>query len=76
MVGNIIVYDGASHPMTPHLGQGGGMALEYGIILARKLHQTLKEKESWTSKVPEQEWIHQALLDFHKEKHVKTNALT
>jgi 2-polyprenyl-6-methoxyphenol hydroxylase-like FAD-dependent oxidoreductase len=46
MVGNIIVYDGASHPMTPHLGQGGGMALEYGIILARKLHQTLKEKES------------------------------
>jgi 2-polyprenyl-6-methoxyphenol hydroxylase-like FAD-dependent oxidoreductase len=52
------------------------MALEDGIVLARKLHQALKSKESQISKVSESERIHQALLDFHRERHGRTYALT
>jgi 2-polyprenyl-6-methoxyphenol hydroxylase-like FAD-dependent oxidoreductase len=52
------------------------MALEDAIILARKLHQALKSKESQISKVPESERIHKALLDFHRERHGRTYALT
>ncbi len=75
VVGNVTVCGDASHPTTPNLGQGGCMALEDGIILARKLHQTLKSKESQTSNVPEHERIHQTLLDFHRERYPRTNAL-
>jgi 2-polyprenyl-6-methoxyphenol hydroxylase-like FAD-dependent oxidoreductase len=58
VVGNVTVCGDASHPTTPNLGQGGCMALEDGIIFARKLHQTFKSKESQTFKVSEHEWIH------------------
>ncbi|CAM6049375.1 unnamed protein product [Sphagnum compactum] len=61
---------------TPFMGQGGAMALEDAIILARKLHQALKSKESQISKVPDSERIHKALLDFHRERHGRTYALT
>jgi 2-polyprenyl-6-methoxyphenol hydroxylase-like FAD-dependent oxidoreductase len=76
VVGNVTVCGDASHPTTPSLGQGGCMALEDGIILARKLHQTFKSKESQISEVPEHERIHQTLLDFHQERYPRTNALT
>jgi 2-polyprenyl-6-methoxyphenol hydroxylase-like FAD-dependent oxidoreductase len=73
---NVTVCGDASHPSTPNLGQGGSMAFEDAIILARKLHQALKSKESHISKVSESERIHQALLDFHRERHGRTYALT
>jgi hypothetical protein len=50
--------------------------LEDGIILARKLHQSLKPKKNKISKVPELEWIHEALLNFHRERHPRTNVFT
>jgi len=49
VVGNVTVCGDASHPSTPFIGQAGAKALEDAIILARKLHQALKSKES---KVP------------------------
>jgi hypothetical protein len=52
------------------------MALEDGIILARKLHCAFKSKKNQNSKVHEREQIHQALLDFHKEKYPRTNVFT
>jgi 2-polyprenyl-6-methoxyphenol hydroxylase-like FAD-dependent oxidoreductase len=73
---NVTVCGDASHPSSPYLGQGGSMAFEDAIILARKLHQALKSKESQISKVSESERIHQALLDFHRERHGRTYALT
>jgi 2-polyprenyl-6-methoxyphenol hydroxylase-like FAD-dependent oxidoreductase len=73
---NVTVCGDASHPSTPFLGQGGCMAFEDAIILARKFHQALKSKESQISKVSESERIHQALLDFHRERHGRTYALT
>ncbi len=76
VVGNVIVCDDASHPNTPFMGQGGAMALEDAIILARKLHEALKSKESQISKVLESERIHKALLDFHRKRHGRTYALT
>ncbi len=76
VVGNITIYGDASHPTTPNFGQGGCIALKDGIILRRNLHHTLKSKKSQVSKVHEREQIHQALLDFHKQKYPRTNALT
>jgi 2-polyprenyl-6-methoxyphenol hydroxylase-like FAD-dependent oxidoreductase len=76
VAGNVTVGGDASHPSTPNIGQGGCMALEDSIVLARKLHQALKSKESQISKVSESERIHQALLDFHRERHGRTYALT
>jgi hypothetical protein len=76
VIGNVTVCGDASHPTTPFIGQGGAMALEDAIILAKKLHQALKSKESQISKVPESERIHKALLDFHQERHGRTYALT
>ncbi|CAK9213343.1 unnamed protein product [Sphagnum troendelagicum] len=73
---NVTVCGDASHPTAPYLGQGGSMAFEDAIILARKLHQALKSKESQISKVSESERIHQALLDFHRERHGRTYALS
>jgi 2-polyprenyl-6-methoxyphenol hydroxylase-like FAD-dependent oxidoreductase len=76
VVGNVTVCGDASHPSTPFMGQGGAMALEDAIILARKLHEALKSKESQISKVPKSERIHKTLLDFHRERHGRTYALT
>lgn len=33
--GRVTILGDAAHPMTPHLGQGGGMAVEDAAILAR-----------------------------------------
>jgi len=41
VVNNVTVAGDACHPMTPHLGQGGAMALEDAIVLARHLHGAL-----------------------------------
>jgi 6-hydroxynicotinate 3-monooxygenase len=35
--GRVAILGDAAHPMTPHLGQGGGMAVEDAVILARCL---------------------------------------
>ena len=82
--GNVTVAGDASHPTGPDLGQGGCLALEDGIILARKLHQALvlhnsisQEDHSPHAKTTcESERIHKALLDFHAERHGRTYALT
>jgi 2-polyprenyl-6-methoxyphenol hydroxylase-like FAD-dependent oxidoreductase len=76
VVDNVTVCGDASHPSTPFIGQGAALALEDAIILARKLHEALRSKESQISKVPESERIHKALLDFHQERHGRTYALT
>jgi len=76
VVDNVTVCGDASHPSTPFIGQGAALALEDAIILARKLHEALRSKESQISKVPESERIHKALLDFHRERHGRTYALT
>jgi 2-polyprenyl-6-methoxyphenol hydroxylase-like FAD-dependent oxidoreductase len=52
VVGNVTIYGNAFHPTSLALAHGGCMALENGIILARKLHQTFKPKKSKISKVP------------------------
>jgi 2-polyprenyl-6-methoxyphenol hydroxylase-like FAD-dependent oxidoreductase len=36
-VGNIVVIGDAAHATTPHLGQGAGMAIEDGLVLADEL---------------------------------------
>ena len=87
VVGNVTVAGDASHPTSPNLGQGGGMALEDGIVLARKLHQALnpssqqqqhpsQKSESSQVVLSESERIHKALLDFHAERHARTYAIT
>jgi 2-polyprenyl-6-methoxyphenol hydroxylase-like FAD-dependent oxidoreductase len=76
VVGNVTVCGDASHPMTPNLGQGGCMAMEDAIILARKLHQALESTESQNSNLLQSDHIHQALLDFHQERYKRTYALT
>ncbi|KAG9150281.1 hypothetical protein Leryth_017590 [Lithospermum erythrorhizon] len=43
---NICVAGDAFHPMTPDIGQGGGSALEDGIVLARCLGQALLPKSN------------------------------
>jgi 2-polyprenyl-6-methoxyphenol hydroxylase-like FAD-dependent oxidoreductase len=55
VVGNVTICGNASHPTSLALAHGGCMALEDGIILARKLHQSLKPKKNKISKVPELE---------------------
>jgi 2-polyprenyl-6-methoxyphenol hydroxylase-like FAD-dependent oxidoreductase len=65
VVGNVTVCGDAFHPTSPTFAHGGCMALEDGIVLARKLHKALKSKESKISRVLEHEQIHEALLDFH-----------
>ncbi len=74
VVGNITVCGDAFHPTSPALAHGGCVALEDDIILARKLHQALKSKESKISKMLKPK-IHEALLDSHQERHLRTNAL-
>ena len=36
-VGNVVLIGDAAHATTPHLGQGAGMAIEDGIVLAEEL---------------------------------------
>jgi salicylate hydroxylase len=60
VVGNVTICGDASHPTSPAFAHGGCMALEDGIVLARKLHQALKSKESKIYKVLEHEQIHEA----------------
>lgn len=38
--GPITLLGDASHPMTPHLGQGGGMAIEDAVMIVRCLEST------------------------------------
>jgi 2-polyprenyl-6-methoxyphenol hydroxylase-like FAD-dependent oxidoreductase len=75
VVGNVTICGDAFHPTSLALAHGGCMALEDDIILARKLHQALKLKESKISKVLKPT-IHETLLDSHQERHLSTNALT
>lgn len=80
VVGNVTVAGDASHPTSPMLGQGGGMALEDAIILTQKLHPALVKSREMNPtaghEAPESERIHQALLNFHAERHERTYALT
>ena len=81
VVGNVTVAGDASHPTSPLLGQGGGMALEDAIILTQKLHPALVKSREMNQKpgheeVADSERIHRALLDFHAERHERTYALT
>ncbi|KAG0624132.1 hypothetical protein M758_3G226500 [Ceratodon purpureus] len=77
--GTITVAGDAAHPCTPNMGQGGCMALEDGLILARKLHDALRPPPNTDQdmlKLPEHERIHRALVEFQYERHDRTNFIS
>lgn len=79
--GGVTVAGDAAHPTTPNMGQGGCMALEDALILTQKLYGALRSapntEDQETSKVvPEHERIHQALVEFQRERHERTNFIT
>jgi 2-polyprenyl-6-methoxyphenol hydroxylase-like FAD-dependent oxidoreductase len=81
VVGNVTVAGDASHPTSPMIGQGGGMALEDAIILTQKLHPALVPSREMNQTpghevAADSERIHRALLDFHAERHERTYGLT
>ena len=43
--GNVCVVGDALHPSLPYLGQGGGTAMEDGLVLARSLAQAMSQKD-------------------------------
>lgn len=64
--GNACVAGDALHPMTPEIGQGGGSALEDGVVLARCLGEALLKSED----EEEEEWkrIEKGLEKYAKER--------
>ncbi len=60
--GRVILIGDAAHPMTPNFGQGGGMAIEDAVVLARCLA---------TAKNPEV-----ALAEFEAVRFPRTSAVT
>ena len=67
----------ASHPSTPNMGQGGGLALEDAVLLTKALYPVLKP-EGANSDLPvaEHERIHLALVQFQQERHDRTYSLS
>lgn len=78
VMGGITLAGDASHPMTPWLGQGGCMAMEDAIVLARNLSRALnlKSQLQHEAPAPTSYCIHQALLDYQRERHDRTSSLS
>jgi 2-polyprenyl-6-methoxyphenol hydroxylase-like FAD-dependent oxidoreductase len=47
--GRIVLLGDAVHATTPHLGQGAGMAIEDGVVLADELAKAASPEEAFTS---------------------------
>ncbi len=60
--GRVLLVGDAAHPTTPNFGQGGGMAMEDAVVLARCL-ATIKEPEA-------------ALAAFEAERYMRTATVT
>jgi len=82
VMGGITLAGDASHPTTPWLGQGGCMAMEDAIVLARNLSGVLNLKSQLQQEAPapasynQYDSIHQALLDYQRERHDRTSSLS
>ena len=82
VMGGITLAGDASHPMTPWLGQGACMAMEDAIVLARNLSGAFNLKSQLQHEAPapatynEYDCIHQALLDYQRERHDRTSSLS
>jgi 2-polyprenyl-6-methoxyphenol hydroxylase-like FAD-dependent oxidoreductase len=75
--GCVTVAGDAAHPTTPNMGQGGCMALEDALILTQKLYGMLRSTPNTEDhETPEHERIHQALVEFQRERHERTNFIT
>lgn len=66
--GSVCVAGDALHPMTPDIGQGGCSALEDGIVLARCIAETLKNKEKACEEREEFMMIEMGLKKFADER--------
>ena len=64
---NVSVAGDAFHPMTPHIGQGGGAALEDGVILARCLAEALL-KQPCEEDMEQHKRIEMGLKKYAKER--------
>ena len=64
---NVCVAGDAFHPMTPHIGQGGGAALEDGVILARCLAEALL-KQPCEEDMEQHKRIEMGLRKYAKER--------
>jgi 2-polyprenyl-6-methoxyphenol hydroxylase-like FAD-dependent oxidoreductase len=60
--GRVVLVGDAAHPTTPNFGQGGGMAIEDAVVLARCL-ATVRDPEA-------------ALAAFEAERFPRTSAVT
>ena len=83
VMGGITLAGDASHPMTPWLGQGACMAMEDAIVLARNLSGALDSKSQLQHEAApdpatynEHDRIHQALLDYQRDRHDRTTSLS
>jgi 2-polyprenyl-6-methoxyphenol hydroxylase-like FAD-dependent oxidoreductase len=68
--GSITLLGDAVHPTTPNLGQGGCMAIEDAVVLARCLH-----KCSESSRTPSQADINSALRTYETLRRARTSAI-
>ena len=68
--GAITLAGDAAHPMTPNLGQGGCVALEDGVVLARLLKPALMMGDDDPSHIAA------ALRDFERERSRRAFPLT
>ncbi|KAK8476480.1 hypothetical protein V6N13_080664 [Hibiscus sabdariffa] len=66
--GNVCVAGDALHPMTPDLGQGGCLAIEDGVVLARCLAEALLKKPGEAEPEEECERIEMGLKKFAGER--------
>ncbi|GFZ00514.1 FAD/NAD(P)-binding oxidoreductase family protein [Actinidia rufa] len=66
--GSVCVAGDALHPMTPDIGQGGCVALEDGVVLARCLGPAFTEKHSEGGEKDEYKKIEMGLKKFARER--------
>ncbi|KAJ7297672.1 hypothetical protein O6H91_Y043100 [Diphasiastrum complanatum] len=65
---NITLAGDALHPMTPNLGQGGCLALEDGVILARQIFNAISAGKNTKQDEEIDNEISAALLEFAKQR--------
>ena len=68
--GRITLLGDAVHPTTPNLGQGGCLAIEDAVVLARCLH-----KCSESARTPSQADINSALRTYERLRRARTSAI-
>jgi 2-polyprenyl-6-methoxyphenol hydroxylase-like FAD-dependent oxidoreductase len=68
--GRMILLGDAVHPTTPNLGQGGCLAIEDAVVLARCLH-----KYSESARTPSQAGINSTLRTYEGLRRARTSAI-